>query len=358
VFRSRGAITLEGFSWQRLSATILDTNPVYLLVALAAIFAAYALRSLRWIRLCRYHNGATFANVFPATIMGFSGILLLGRAGEPLRPLIIARKDRLPVSNMFGVYVIERLFDSASTAVVAGLSLLIFPAAATRGEESLALLAAARTTGTLLLVGLIAAISFLVYFRFHGAAALERRMAEWKTRPGWHAKVAGLFSGFASGLGAIRTVNDLAVALGLTAAHWLLIVYIYLWVMHAFPGNLGELNLTAAMLVLAFTMVGSALQLPGIGGGSQVASFLAFTAVFGVEKEPAAAASIVLWLITFAAVGVVGVPLLIREGWSMGELRRLARAEAAAEAVGAHIPDPELAVVASTEGGSTKDVQR
>jgi len=49
----------------------------------------------------------------------------------------------------------------------------------------------------------------------------------------------------------------------------------------------------------------------------------------------------VLWLMAFAASSLVGVPLLIREGWSMGELRRLARAEAEAKAGGAHIEVPE-----------------
>src|SRR5260370_21139548 len=78
------------------------------------------------------------------------------------------------------------------------------------------------------------------------------------------------------------------------------------------------------MLVMAFTIVGSAVQLPGVGGGSQVASFLAYTAVFGVEKEAAAAASIVLWLITFAACSLAGVPLLIHEGLSLGKLKEMA----------------------------------
>ena len=61
-----------------------------------------------------------------------------------------------------------------------------------------------------------------------------------------------------------------------------------------------------ALLILAFTMVGSAIQLPGVGGGSQVACFLAYTAIFGVEKEPAAAAAILIWLITFAGVSLGG----------------------------------------------------
>ena len=88
------------------------------------------------------------------------------------------------------------------------------------------------------------------------------------------------------------------------------------------------------MLLLAVTLVGSALQLPGVGGGAQVASFIALTTIFGVEQEPAAAIAIVLWLITFAVSTLVGVPLLIHEGLSMGELRKLARAETAAEEPG------------------------
>jgi hypothetical protein len=74
-------------------------------------------------------------------------------------------------------------------------------------------------------------------------------------------------------------------------------------------------------------MVGSAVQLPGVGGGSQLACFLAYTTIFGVEKEPAAAAAILIWLITFAGCSLAGVPLLVHEGMSLGELRRMAEEE-------------------------------
>jgi len=96
-------------------------------------------------------------------------------------------------------------------------------------------------------------------------------------------------------------------------------------------------------------------QLPGVGGGAQVASFVALTTIFGVEQEPAAAIAIVLWLITFAASALVGVPLLIHEGLSMGELRRLAREERAAEHAGKHVSLARVAGGASrgesSEGG-------
>jgi len=67
------------------------------------------------------------------------------------------------------------------------------------------------------------------------------------------------------------------------------------------------------------------------------------TLIFGVEKEPAAVTSIVIWLITFAACCLVGIPLLIREGWSMGELRRLAREEEAAGESGLMADAPHAA---------------
>jgi hypothetical protein len=108
----------------------------------------------------------------------------------------------------------------------------------------------------------------------------------------------------------------------------------------AFKGDFtyAEMNFPGAMLLLAVTLLGATLQLPGIGGGAQVASFIALTTIFGVEQEPAVAIAVVLWLVTFAASTVVGIPLLIHEGFSVGELRKLAKAETEAEESGQHLP--------------------
>ena len=64
--------------------------------------------------------------------MGFAAIFVLGRAGEPVRPLLLARKDRLPVASMFGIFFLERFCDFAAAAALACLSLLVFPEPALR----------------------------------------------------------------------------------------------------------------------------------------------------------------------------------------------------------------------------------
>jgi glycosyltransferase 2 family protein len=327
LYRFRDSITLQGFRWGMVVASIREARISLLVLSLVAIYVCYALRTLRWMRFCRWLGPTRFWSVYSATLVGFSCNVLLGRAAEPVRPVLIARKSALSMPGMFGVYVLERVFDMAATATLAVVALLSFERHGTAGPGNDLLLRVARSAGVLLLAGLLGVIAFLIYFRYHGSRWLAEKLKHPKWRTGWREKIAVLLEGFSDGLRGVRTWSDLAALAGYTAAHWLLVVLVYLWVAHAFGGDLAGLGFAGATLVLAFTMVGSTAQLPVAGGGSQVATYLVLTLIIGVEREPAAIAAIVLWLITFVGCCLVGLPLLFREGWSMGELRRMARAE-------------------------------
>jgi len=333
-YKFRQGISLKDFRWSMVGASLQHARLGLFLVALAAIYACYALRALRWMRFCRSLGAAQFRHVYTATLMGFTCIFLLGRPGEPIRPVLIARKDSLSIPQMFGVYVLERVFDMAATAAIAIFALLSFERGGPVGPAGDLVMTSARSAGIVLLGGLIGAVAFLIYFRHHGARWLRTRFGRPKWRHGWRAHVVALLEGFSEGLQGIRSWEDWGIASLYTAAHWVLVVLVYVWVIRAFPGALSALTLSNVVLVVAFTLVGSAAQLPVAGGGSQAATFLVLTLIFGVEKEPAAVASIACWLIAFASCCLVGLPLLFREGWSMGELRRLARSEAKAEQAG------------------------
>jgi glycosyltransferase 2 family protein len=331
VYRSSGVLHLGDFSGTKLLQAVRNANPFLLILSVLAIYGCYAIRSLRWQIFQRTLGPSRFTTIYGLTLAGFSAVFLLGRAGEPVRPLLLARKEKLPVSGMFGIYVLERIFDLASAAVIAAIGLLLFKSTAQSGEAASKLEVAARTTGFLFSIGVVGAVALLVYLRLHGTAYMERKLQGWLKAHGWRAKVAGILLGFAQGVQAIQSWKDLALSIAYSVAHWFLVLLVYLWVSHSFGGALSRIGMGDAMLVMAFTLVGSAVQLPGVGGGSQVASFLAYTAIFGVESEPAAAASIVLWLITFAACSLAGVPLLIHEGFSLGKLREMAEHEKEAE---------------------------
>jgi glycosyltransferase 2 family protein len=329
VYRSSAMLHLGDFSGAKLLQTARHASPGLLIVAVIAIYLCYALRALRWGVFQGNIGSANFQNIYAMTLAGFSAVFLLGRAGEPVRPLLLARKEKIPVADTFGIWVLERLFDTASTAVITIVGLLVYSAHPHSGDVSAALEKAATTTGAILALGVAAAIGFLVYLRLHGSAMLERRLERWRTGHGWRASVARIILGFIRGIQTIRGWGELVLAAFYSAAHWILVLAIYYVISQAFGGQLARLSWSDTMLLLAFTLVGSAVQLPGVGGGSQVACFLAYTTIFGVEKEPAAAAAIVLWLVTFAACSLAGVPLLIREGLSLGDLQKMAHQETA-----------------------------
>jgi uncharacterized protein (TIRG00374 family) len=327
VYRASGSLGLAGFSGAKLWAAIEGADPGWLAASVVLIYGCYALRSLRWQVFQRNLGRARFWEIYPATLGGFAAVFLLGRAGEPIRPYLLARRARHPVADIFGIWVLERLFDIASMAVIAAVALLLFAGGSHSGDAANTVASASRTAGALLAAGVGGAIVFLVYLRLHGTALLEKRLEGWKARAGWRGAAAKIVLGFITGIQAVRSLGDLVAAVFYSAVHWTVVLVVYYCVAQSFGGRLGELRMSDCMLVLAFTLVGSAVQLPAVGGGSQALAIFAFTKVFGVEPERSVAAAIVLWLVTFAGCSIAGIPLLVREGVSLGKLREIAEHE-------------------------------
>jgi len=333
VYQSTGFVHKANFSGQKLFHAVAGANLYLLLLPVFVIYGCYAIRALRWQLFQGNLGSSRFWVIYKMTLAGFAAIFILGRPGEPVRPLLLARKEKLPIADMFGIYALERIFDTASTAVIAALA-LFFVNSQGGGAETSALGAAAKTAGTLLFAGVTAAVVFLVYLRLHGTGVLERRLQGWRETSGWRRSLAGILLGFVRGVQAIRDMKELLLAIFYSGLHWFLVLLVYYWGTHAF-GNasreMAGLSLGQVMLVMAFSLVGSVVQLPAVGGGAQLASVLVYTKILGVETEPATAAAVVLWLIGFAACCLAGVPFLIQEGLSLGKLRELAHEK---EAVG------------------------
>src|SRR5882762_476776 len=135
-YRARGLFHFGDFSGAKLLHVLRDANLFLLALSIVAIYSCYALRALRWKVFQQNLGPSHFWNIYKITLAGFSAVFLLGRAGEPVRPVLMARKEKLPVSSIFGIYALERLFDAASTAVIAGIGLFLFESHAHVGETA------------------------------------------------------------------------------------------------------------------------------------------------------------------------------------------------------------------------------
>jgi glycosyltransferase 2 family protein len=316
IYRFGGTLHGAGFSGRDLWRAIRNANPYLLLLSIGAIYVCYAIRALRWGVFQRNLGASNFWPIYGMTLAGFAAVFLLGRPGEPVRPLLLARKEKLPVADMYGIYALERIFDVVSAAAIAGLALLV----ETRRVP------VANATGAVVIAGVVGIVGFLVYFRLHGTAALEKVLGGWRQSPGWRKKIAETLLGFARGVQIIKDWGELGLAVFFSVLHWALVFLVYVWITHSFPGKLADLSAADALLLMAFTLAGSVFQLPLAGGGSQLAAIAVYR-FLGVEEGPAIAAAVVLWLITFAACSLVGVPLIVREGLSLGKLKELAQHE-------------------------------
>src|ERR1700688_108939 len=208
-YHSRHKIHLTDFTWKRFISSVGQANIFVLLLCLVGIYGCYAIRAVRWQRFCRYVGPTNFLNTYAGTLMGFAAIFVLGRAGEPVRPLILARKERLPVASMFGIFFLERFCDFAAAAAPACLALLVFPNRLSDAGADMDWVGRARHGAWLLLGALVGLTAVLVYYRVHGAAAVDKGLERWRGSGGMRMRFASAISGISDGLQAIRTMSDL-----------------------------------------------------------------------------------------------------------------------------------------------------
>src|SRR5580704_6203543 len=176
LYRSRNSVSLKMFRWHMVVEAVSGANIWLLILALASIYVCYAIRALRWMQFSRTLGKTHFWNVYSAQLMGFASLFVLGRAGEPVRPVLVARKDSLSMPRMFGVYFLERVFDIAATVVLAGFALLSFERRGLLADEDAVFMSHARSAGLGLLVILAILVAFLIYFKYHGAGWLARKL--------------------------------------------------------------------------------------------------------------------------------------------------------------------------------------
>ena len=92
--------------------------------ALALVLATYVGRALRWEMMLRpLRKDANLWRIFTATAIGFTAVVLFGRAGEPVRPYLIAKKEGVSFSSQIAAWIVERMLDLLMVLLIFGIAL-------------------------------------------------------------------------------------------------------------------------------------------------------------------------------------------------------------------------------------------
>ena len=309
--------TWRNFDWDLFLRQTHNVSKFHTLHGIALIYLAYVLRAVRWkIFLRPVRPNASVSSMIAPTMMGFTGLALLGRPGELIRPYLIAKRENLPFSSQLAVWAVERIFD-----IGAFTFLFILAAFLATAPKRLAHYGSFREVG-LAFTGLVVALTLgaLAVHRSGEALArwIEKRFAHLSSNLGH--RIALRIREFRMGLNTIHSKSSFLQIVGVSVLMWAMIAVAYKEVTHAYGAEKLEIPQTQVFLLMASSMVGSLIQLPGVGGGSQLATISMLNHVFDVPPELAASCGIMLWLVTFVAVIPVGLLMAHRERLSLRKL--------------------------------------
>jgi uncharacterized membrane protein YbhN (UPF0104 family) len=293
-------------------------------VAAAAGFAllTYAGRALRWAVMLRpLRPRPNLWGLLSATAIGFTAIVLLGRAGELVRPYLISVRERVPFSSQMAAWLLERILDLLAILLVFGIALAQLGPRRPGLGPGLRLVVraggyAAAGAGFALLV-------MLILFWWFSDRMGRRLLEALGFLPATARERAGrMITAFQAGLGAARSPSSVLWLLFYTALEWALIVLGTLALFRAYS-SMPALGVREVIVFMGLASIGSLVQIPGLGGGVQVASVVVLTELYGFSLELATNVAMVIWATTFVVVTPAGLTLALIEGLNWRRIREV-----------------------------------
>jgi len=388
----------RSFEWARFRSAS-HVSLLHIAAAVGLIYVTYFLRAWRWKVFLEPMCESRTSRLVGPTLIGFTGLALLGRPGEFIRPYLIARRENLSVASQIGVWTVERIFDIGAFAVL--MTIDVFFSTVIRANPYLHKFKIA----AVVLCGLVAFASLLAVLirkRQHDVAVFFHNLTA-RFSKGLAHVVDQKIRAFGEGLNTVASGKALLKLIAISLLMWFMVALAYREVAHSYPPeqeqtqqgppsvdvetasvsglpeiagqpltnetvanlqlalrakgywlkeykgdlwlykqnkrvkkvgdrpHLSSLDLPHVLLLMGFSMVGSVVQLPAVGGGSQLAVISALQVVYGIPPELALSCGILLWLVTFMSCIPVGLTVAHREHLSLRKLSKASHEEEADE---------------------------
>jgi len=313
---------LKSFDWNAFGAVYRNVQWSWMSLAAALVLGTYLARVLRWRMMIRPLAPESSAwRIFKATAIGFTAVILLGRPGEFVRPWLIARSEKISFPSQMATWFLERVFDLLAVLALFGFGLYAFDP---RGRDVSPGIAWILNVGGGLVAVMAVACLIILFFAGKSKEIVAGRLSDalaFLPEP-WLTRSKGLASSFTSGMACCRNTSDLIGLFGITAIEWVVITGGTICFFRAFPATAHMGNLDA-VVYLGFVAFGSIIQIPGIGGGVQVAGAVVLSQLFGLSGAEATGIAVANWLVTWVSILPIGTALAASEGLRWQSLRRI-----------------------------------
>jgi uncharacterized membrane protein YbhN (UPF0104 family) len=313
---------LAAFDWVALAQVYSQIDWRWMTPGAAIVVASYLIRALRWqVMLRPVTANSSLRRILSNTFIGFTAIVLFGRPGELVRPYLIARSENVPLPSQMAAWFLERVYDLLAVLILFGIGLAAFnPAGRPVGPALQWVL----QTGGFLITLLGTACLIILATAALGGDILANRLRDSLAflPPSVHAKIGGALTNFATGLASCGRPADIALIVVYTILEWATILGACICILWAFPQT-ESLSGIDVIVYLGFVSFGGIVQIPGIGGGTQIVGFLVFSQLFAVSAAAAMGIAMACWVATWVVVVPFGLLLAARQGLSWGALKKI-----------------------------------
>ena len=295
--------SVQGVNFGQFLEDFANARLAWLLPMVIAAVAAMVLRAWRWRVILQTLAPLRDTPVLHATNIGFMGNMVLPlRAGEVLKPLVVARAGEVNGPAALASVAVERICDLLMLAILAVLSLGLVPGNDLLREQMPALAGA---------VGVLVA-ALVVCVRF---TERVQRVSDWVSD-----KLPSLLGnalrdasrGGLRVLSGLSEIRSLLLVMAITAAVWLAAA-------SGFVAGALALSIEApyfALGIVTSVIVAVAVSVPSAPGfigvfwaGSEIALGL-----FGVDRSLAFSFGVLNWLVQMVVICALGT-------WSLGSLQ-------------------------------------
>jgi glycosyltransferase 2 family protein len=313
------ALFLRNADLTRVWAEMQRASGDLLVVSVLLTALMYVVRAERWQYLLEPLGPTRFRVAFKTTVIGFAASMVLpARAGEVLRPYLLAKEERLPATAAFATIIVERILDLVAVLILLGIFFVAFSAESAAASPRLF---RAVALGGLALapvgIGVLVAMFLMAGHpeRLHGLMlGMERVLPQRLARA-----LAGFTRTFALGLAVVRRPSRLVFALCWSLVLWLAIS-VQVWLIARAFGI--TMPLGGSFIVTAMLVVGVAIPTPGGVGGTHEAFRLGVTSFYGADNDAAVGAAILQHAVNFVPIVLLGLWFIAHDGLSLGRLRQ------------------------------------
>jgi uncharacterized protein (TIRG00374 family) len=332
----------RNLDWQQVRSGLARADPFYLVLAFIGICIGYFVRAVRWQVLLKPIVDSKIRDLFATTTVGFAAILIVGRAGEIVRPMWLPMRDRrIRPSAALVTILIERILDLASLMVFFSISLIWFRTPVGHETEFASIKVVGNAMGGVIIVGLI---GLIIYHRYSaGLIRWFERFSDRKFVPKRLREIfLSLLKNLASSLDILKSPKGVFLSVFWTAMLWLAIALPTWLILLAFDlrGPDGSpVTFLDSTFVMGVASLGSLIPTPGGAAGAFHAATAGSLIILGVDREQAAAVSIMTHLIYFMPALVFGLYYLFHGDISVERFRSLLSGENAEREIESDSPD-------------------